>query len=157
MVGWNLWWYWVQPSWSKQDQLKEIAQDIFQLGFEYVQGLRLHSLFKQLIPVFSHAHSIKAFLYVQSFLYFYLWQLPLFVHWTSPRKVCLHLLYSLTSHIYTDIYILKRFLLSLLQAKQCHPSQPLLMCQMLPPLNNLQYPFLDLLHYDYVTPEEKVL
>lgn len=39
----------------KQSQLEQIACYCIPLGFEYLKGWRLHSLFRQPIPVFDHS------------------------------------------------------------------------------------------------------
>ena len=38
----------------KQDHPEQVAQDCAQLGFEYVQGWKLHSLSRQPGPVFDY-------------------------------------------------------------------------------------------------------
>ena len=49
----------------KQDHLELVAQDSVQLGFEYLQGWRLHTLPGQAVPVLSHPHSKNRFPDVQ--------------------------------------------------------------------------------------------
>lgn len=50
----------VNSSCSKLGQLEEVAQDLVQSGFEYIQGQRLHNFSWYSLPVFSHFH-IKSY------------------------------------------------------------------------------------------------
>lgn len=75
-----------------------------QLGFEYIQRLRLHAPSGQPVPVFNHPHSqnrIKHFLFMfkQNFLHFNLCSLPLVLSWVLQRTVWLRLLYSHIRHL----------------------------------------------------------
>lgn len=45
---------------SRQGQLEQVAQDHAQLGYQYLQGWRLHILSEQSVPVFEHPHSKKS-------------------------------------------------------------------------------------------------
>lgn len=51
-----------QTSLLKQGHLKKIVQDHVQVASEDPQGVRLHHLSGQLMPVLSHPHSNKVFL-----------------------------------------------------------------------------------------------
>jgi len=48
----------------KQGQVDQVAQGHVPLGFEYLQGWRLHSLSVQPVSVFDHPHSKKDFSYI---------------------------------------------------------------------------------------------
>lgn len=48
-----------KPAISEQRQLQHITQDHVQLGFEYFQEQRIHSLSEKPTPVFEHSHSEK--------------------------------------------------------------------------------------------------
>lgn len=49
----------VQPDGTKQGLQEQDVQNNIQSGFEYFQGWRLHSLFRQ--PGSDHAHSERAY------------------------------------------------------------------------------------------------
>lgn len=86
----------------KQGQLEQVAQGSVQSGFQYLQGLRLHSLSVQPAPEFNHPLSKNVYflclcgiccISVHA-------HCLLFLHWISLRRDCLHLLYSPPSSIY---------------------------------------------------------
>uniref|UniRef100_A0A8B9Q4U4 Transmembrane protein 19 n=1 Tax=Apteryx owenii TaxID=8824 RepID=A0A8B9Q4U4_APTOW len=80
----------------KQGHLEHVAQDPVQVGFEYLQGWRLHNLSGQPVPVLCHPHSKEVFHYVQL-------ELPVFqfVPIASCPVTGPHPLYPLTLYIYT--------------------------------------------------------
>lgn len=49
------------PPWIIQGQLQKAAQGHAQLGFEYAQGWRIHTLSKLLLSNFDQCHSMKFF------------------------------------------------------------------------------------------------
>lgn len=43
----------------RQGQLEQAVCDCIQMGFEYLQGHRLHNIYRQFVPAFDHPHSEK--------------------------------------------------------------------------------------------------
>jgi len=55
----------VQPPYSKQVQLQQVAQGRIQASFEYLQRWRLHNVSGQHVPVSDYPHSKIVFSYIQ--------------------------------------------------------------------------------------------
>jgi len=64
-VGRNLWGSSTPNPLTKQDHLEQAAQDLVQVGFEYLQRRRLHNLPGQPIPVLRHPQSEEVLPHVQ--------------------------------------------------------------------------------------------
>lgn len=74
----------------------QVAQEHVQLGFENLQGWRLHNLFRKSGSVFDHTTVKKVFSYVLVIYAHYLFS----IHWTPLRRVLFCLLYPIPSGIY---------------------------------------------------------
>ena len=121
----------------KEGHLKLIAQDHVQMAFEHLQGVRLHNLSGQPVPVLCDPHSKKVFPHVQreppvfQFVPHCLWC----CHWAPLKRAWFLPLCTPPSCIYIHWGYPSK--LSLLQAEQSQLSQPLLMCEMLLPSGSL--------------------
>jgi len=69
----------------KQDHLQQVAQDLVQVSFEYLQGRRIHNLSGQPVPATLR---VKKFflMFRQNFLFFSLCPLPLVLSLGTTEK-----------------------------------------------------------------------
>ena len=86
-VGRDLQWSSDPTPLLKQGHLQPLAQDQFQMVFEYLQPWRLHKLSGQPVPVLGHPHSKMCFLmFRQSLSCFSLCPLPLVLSLHTTEK-----------------------------------------------------------------------
>lgn len=67
----------------KHIQLEQVAQDVVQLGTEYLQGWRICNFSGWLAPVFELSHSKKLWSYVQMDFQVFYFKTPVTGHFTE--------------------------------------------------------------------------
>lgn len=95
----------LQSSFNPVCLFNPLTQECIQVAFEYPQGGRFHQLPGQSVPVFSHRNRKSVFWYLDDTLCVsvcFCFLLP--CHW-ALRNVCLGLLYSLHSNVFTVLRI----------------------------------------------------
>jgi len=127
----------------KQGHLQQAAQDLIQVGLEYLQGSRLHNLPGQPVPVLRHPQSKEVLPRVQMEL-LTLQFVPIAPcpvaghHWKESGPILL----TPSLKIFRGVYKIPSQP-SLLQAKQAQLPQPFLVREMLQSPNHLHSPPLD--------------